>query len=75
MSALQAEIEAVVAAAVLPLHQELVEIRKTLEGEKPLLTTKQKAAQLGIKPDTLRRKVRGGEMTCVRVGNQMRFES
>ena len=42
-------------------------VKESLE-EKPLLSTEQKAAQLGIKPDTLRRWVREGKIDAVKSG-------
>ena len=55
---------------------ELIEvIRKVICEEldkrfpiKNTLTTEEKAAQLGIKPETLRRKARNGEIPCTKSG-------
>lgn len=55
---------------------ELIEvIRKVICEEldkrfpiKNTLTTEEKAAQLGIKPETLRRKARNGEIPCIKSG-------
>lgn len=42
-------------------------VHKTIQGE-ALLTTKQKAEQLGIKPATLRKWVREGKIEAVKNG-------
>lgn len=43
--------------------------------ESRLLTTEEKAARMGIKPDTLRRKARKGEISCVKEGGRLMFRS
>lgn len=34
-----------------------------------MISTEEKARQMGIKPETLRRKARRGEIDCVKIGN------
>lgn len=43
------------------------------EQRKQTLTTAEAAARLGIKPDTLRRKVRKGDVNCHKVGQRLMF--
>lgn len=43
--------------------------------ESRLLTTEEKAARMGIKPDTLRRKARKGEIPCMKEGGRLMFRS
>lgn len=45
------------------------EIAESLKADKPLLTTKQKAEQLGIEPATLRKWVREGKIDAVKSGD------
>ena len=42
---------------------------KLMGLESGLMTTEQKARQLGIKPDTLRKKAREGKIDAVKSGN------
>lgn len=44
------------------------ELDKRLPLMKKFLTTEEKAHQLGIKPETLRRKARKGEIPCEKSG-------
>lgn len=45
------------------------ELDKRLPLMKKFLTTEEKAHQLGIAPDTLRRKARNGEIPCEKTGD------
>lgn len=72
---IEAAIKSAVEAAIAPLNQELQAMRKAIEGKKKPLTTKEKAAQLGVTEETIRRRVRAGELECVaRNGNRMMFK-
>ncbi|WP_417808799.1 helix-turn-helix domain-containing protein [Thioclava sp.] len=39
-----------------------------------MLTVKQVANHFGLRPDTIRRKARAGEISCIRIGRAYRFD-
>lgn len=77
MNALQAEIDAAVEKHTKPLMAELVAMRKMVQAmsAEPTkrLNVEQAAEYLGIKPDTLRRKINTGQIPAKRVGNRWFF--
>ncbi|MDR6264214.1 helix-turn-helix domain-containing protein [Roseobacter sp. N2S] len=73
---IEAAIKLAVEAAIAPMNQELKALRKLLEGPKKPLTTAEKAEQLGVSEETIRRRVRDGKLKCAsRNGNRMLFDA
>jgi excisionase family DNA binding protein len=75
MSALQAEIS----EAIEPLAHQIKVLTRTIEAMQSaapqnLLTTEQAAERLHCTPETIRRKVRSGQLACKRIGTKMLFK-
>ena len=73
---IETEIKAAVERAVEPITKELRSLREMLEEKKPLIGTKEKARLLGVTEETVRRRVRCGDLKCAeRNGTRMMFHA
>jgi len=76
MSALQDELKAVMAPELESLRAQIKQLTELVIAQAPvpkMLTTEEAAKRLDCSTETIRRKVRRGELKCVRIGNKMRF--
>lgn len=76
MSAFQEEIKQAVTEATAPLIGEIAALKKliweSIEND-PLISLADAAQKLGCHQGTLRRKIRSGELECVRIGRKIFF--
>lgn len=77
MSAFQEEIKQAVSEATAPLSAEIAAlkklIRESVANDNPLISLDEAAQKLNCHKATLRRKIKSGELECVRVGKKIFF--
>lgn len=77
MSAFQEEIKQAVAEATAPLTEEIALLKKIVcqhvANDNPLISLDEAAQKLKCHKATLRRKIKSGELECVRVGKKIFF--
>lgn len=75
MNEMQALIRKAVHQAIEPLVEQIADLQQQIKDQQPMLDVRQKAKLLGVTPETIRRKVRSGELRCdKRIGNRMLFK-
>lgn len=76
MSAFQEEIKQAVCEATAPLLAEIADMKKIIAEsveKDPLISLDDAAKKLGCHTATLRRKIKSGELECVRMGRKIFF--
>lgn len=76
MSAFQEEIKQAVCEATAPLYAEIASMKKMIAESverDPLISLADAAQKLGCHQATLRRKIKSGELECVRIGKKIFF--
>lgn len=76
MSAFQEEIKQAVCETIAPLIGEIADLKKLIAEsveKDPLISLDDAARKLGVHKGTLRRKIKSGELECVRIGRKIFF--
>ncbi|MBO6808446.1 helix-turn-helix domain-containing protein [Thalassospira sp.] len=76
MNAFQEEIKQAVSEATAPLSAEIASLKKLIAEsveKDPLISLDDAAKKLGCHKATLRRKIKSGELECVRIGKKIFF--